>query len=154
MNNGFVQSVSMVILMQPDLDAAVAFYNELGLKLQFRMKDKWAEFDLNGVKIGLCPASGPVQESRTGIVLHCADVAQAYSSLKDSLIFLSEPVAATHGIMVSIKDPGGNILDLYQPTPEKLKETLRQTYEQASGCCKDEQQQATRCTKKKINSCC
>ena len=31
------------------------------------------------------------------------------------------PSDAAHGIMASIQDPSGNILDLYQPTPEKIQ---------------------------------
>ena len=39
-----IDKIAMIILMQRDLDAAVAFYHDLGLQLKFRMKDRWAEF--------------------------------------------------------------------------------------------------------------
>jgi len=130
-----VQKVGMIILMERDLDAAVSFYLRLGLALKFRMKEKWAEFDINGVKLGLCPTTQDMQGRRSGVVLEIADVRTAYDELKGELTFLGEPVEALHGIMVSIQDPGGNILDLYQPTPEKVQEFAKQAKREDEGCC-------------------
>lgn len=131
-----VQKVGMIILMERDLDAAVSFYLRLGLSLKFRMKEKWAEFDISGVKLGLCPTTQDMQGRRSGIVFEIADVRQAYEELKGEMTFVGEPVEALHGIMVSIQDPGGNILDLYQPTPEKVKELAQQVkQEDEGGCC-------------------
>ena len=132
-----VKKVEMIILMQHDLDAAVSFYLRLGLSLKFRMKEKWAEFDIDGVKLGLCPTPHDMQGRRSGIVLEVADVRNAYESLKGEVVFLGEPVEALHGIMVSFQDPGGNILDLYQSTPEKIKEFAQNLKkEENDGCCK------------------
>jgi predicted enzyme related to lactoylglutathione lyase len=130
-----IQKLGMIILMQRDLDAAVSFYLRLGLSLKFRMKEKWAEFEINGVKLGLCPTSQDMQGRRSGIVFDVNDVRSLYEELKNEVTFVGEPVEALHGIMVSIQDPGGNILDLYQPTPEKVKE-LVQKVEKEDGCCK------------------
>lgn len=129
-----VKKVEMIILMQQDLDAAVSFYLRLGLSLKFRMKEKWAEFDIAGVKLGLCPASQNMQGRRSGIVLEVDDVRSVYEAHKEEITFLGEPVEALHGIMVSFQDPGGNILDLYQPTPEKIK-ALAQNVKKEEGCC-------------------
>lgn len=127
----------MVILMQPDLDKAVAFYLEMGLKIAFHVPGKWAELLLeDGVKIGLCPmdpskpagrsrAKDEVAERRTGAVFHVADVAKMYEDLRDKITFIHEPVTKPHGVMVSCKDPGGNIIDLYQPTPELLEKVMK-----------------------------
>lgn len=134
-----IKAVSMLILMEQDLDAAIAFYQELGgLRLIFRMKEKWAEFDLHGIKIGLCPTSQPRMECRTGIVLEVSDIKGLYERLKDAHCFMQEPTEKVHGIIASIKDPGGNIIDLYEPTPHKLQEFIEQVKEQESvdqGCC-------------------
>jgi len=131
-----IEKVGMIILMERDLDAAVSFYLRLGLSLKFRMKEKWAEFDINGVKLGLCPTSQDMQGRRSGIVLDVTDVRSIYEELKGEVTFIGEPVDALHGIMVSIQDPGGNILDLYQPTPEKVIELAKQTKKQEGGCCR------------------
>jgi predicted enzyme related to lactoylglutathione lyase len=130
-----VQKVGMIILMERDLDAAISFYLRLGLSLKFRMKEKWAEFDINGVKLGLCPTAQDMQGRRSGFVLEIADVRQAYEELKGEVTFLGEPVEALHGIMVSIQDPGGNVFDLYQPTPEKVYEYAKTVKQEDEGCC-------------------
>ena len=132
-----IQKINMVILMQPDLEVAVTFYKNLGLKLKFHMKSKWAEFELSGVKVGLCPI-GSVQERVTGIVLEVENLREVYDKLKDTVSFVNEPKEALHGVMVSFKDPGGNILDLYQPTPEKVQELVAKTAQE--GCCGSNEQ--------------
>jgi predicted enzyme related to lactoylglutathione lyase len=137
----------MLILMQPDIAKAIAFYQQLGLELVFHIKDKWAEMQIGDIRVGLCPtAQTPEYLYRTGIVLQVSDVHAAYADLKDTVTFLTEPKEATHGVMVSIQDPGNNVLDLYQPTPEKVSELVKNVVEQGeagacgdkkrSGCCK------------------
>lgn len=125
--NRLINKVHMIILMQPDLQVAIDFYERLGLKLIFHIKNAWAEMRLGDIKIGLCPTSAIVDEHRTGVVLEVEDVIQVYQQYKDTISFVNEPKEAVHGIMVSFKDPGGNILDLYQPTPEKLVELIKKT---------------------------
>lgn len=135
----------MLILMQPDLEAAVSFYEALGLKKKFHMKEKWAEFDLQGINLGLCPISNTdLPDRRTGFVLEVEDLRKFYENQADQMTFLAEPVEAVHGIMVSFRDPGGNIIDLYQPTPEKVRELAKKAAEkkascQEDDCCDDEQ---------------
>lgn len=121
--------VGMVILMQHDLGKAVEFYRDvLKLPLKFHLENKWAEFDLGCVKFGLCPIGEAQDNIRTGIVLEVMDDLLAlYASLKDTVTFLNEPVVAVHGIMVGFKDVGGNILDLYQPTLDKVKDLVKET---------------------------
>ncbi|MFI5333005.1 MAG: VOC family protein [Candidatus Babeliales bacterium] len=126
----YVKKVAMVIVMVPDVEQAVAFYALFGLQLRFHLKNAWAEFSIGEVKLGICPINSPVPETRTGIVLEVEDLLAVYEELKDTVIFLGEPKKALHGIMVSFRDPGGNILDLYQPTPEKIGQLLEEVEEQ------------------------
>ena len=132
----------MFILMENDIAKAVAFYQELGLKLNFHSTNRWAEFDINGVKMGLAQTAQELPERRTGIVLEVLDVHQFYEHHKNnpSLLFLGEPVEAVHGIVLSFKDPGNNILDIYQPTPEKLKAAIKRAAQESEkgGCCQSE----------------
>lgn len=120
--------LGMVILMQPDLKKAVEFYKELGIKEQFHLEDKWAEFDLGCVKLGLCPTEHPQDNVRTGIVLEVfEDLFELTKKLKaNGVEFLNEPIQAPHGVMVAFKDPGGNVIDFYQATPEKYQEFLKE----------------------------
>jgi predicted enzyme related to lactoylglutathione lyase len=121
--------LGMVILMQPDLSKAVEFYKKLGIPQKFHLEDKWAEFDLGCIKLGLCPTEHAQDNIRTGLVFETFnDLLTTHSKLKaEGVIFVNEPVVAPHGIMVGIKDPGGNVFDLYQPTPEKFKEFVEKT---------------------------
>ncbi|MBP6869450.1 hypothetical protein KBC04_00990 [Candidatus Babeliales bacterium] len=118
--------VGMVIVMQHDLGKAVEFYRDvLKLPLRFHLENKWAEFDLGCVKFGLCPISEEQDNFRTGIVLEVKDdLLKLYESLKDKVTFLNEPVVAVHGVMIGFKDVGGNVLDLYQPTLDKVKDLV------------------------------
>lgn len=121
--------VGMVIVMQHDLGKAVEFYRDvLKLPLKFHLEGKWAEFDLGCVKFGLCPITEVQDNIRTGIVLEVReDLLKLYESLQDTVTFLNEPVVAVHGVMVGFKDVGGNILDLYQPTLDKVKDLVKET---------------------------
>lgn len=117
--------LNMLILMQPDLQKAVDFYTKLGgLELKFHMKKRWAEFELGSLKVGLCPTESAAQERRTGIVFEIESIQEFYDANKQDLDFIGAPLEKLHGVMVSVKDPGGNIIDLYQPTPEKLKKLI------------------------------
>lgn len=130
MEHGLIK-VGMVILMQHDLGKAVEFYKDvLKLPLKFHLENKWAEFDLGCVKFGLCPISEEQDNIRTGIVLEVReDLLQMYESLQDKVTFLNKPVVAVHGVMVGFKDVGGNILDLYQPTLDKVKDLVKEQTE-------------------------
>jgi len=117
--------VGMLVLMQKDLEKAVEFYKKIGLPVIFHLEGKWAEMSVGDVKFGLCPTDQDLPDRHTGIILEVPDVGQAYKELKGlGVEFIREPSEAVHGIMTSMKDPGGNILDLYQPTPEKVKEMV------------------------------
>lgn len=150
MSSGPIKSLHMVILMQPNLQAAIDFYSDLGIKLIFHIKERWAEMRLGDVKIGLCPTQQVIDNVRTGIVLEVADLKKVYQELKDRVSFLSEPKEAVHGIMVSFKDPGGNLLDLYQPTPEKVSDLVKKTAESSKS--DDESGSKSACAS--TGSCC
>ena len=131
-----VKNVHMLILLENDMPKAIEFYKKLGLQLQFHLENQWAEFMLGDVKIGLCPYSEPLPDRRSGIVLEVGDVKKLYNEFKDSLTFVGEPVEKVHGIMLGIKDPGGNIIDLYEPTPEKVRDMVEKIKkEENDDCC-------------------
>jgi len=143
-----IKQAHMFIMLSQDklFEETVEFYKSLGLIPKFHLKDKWAEFDLGNLLLGICPASQELPDRRTGIVMEVEDLKKIYDEKKDSMTFISEPVEAIHGIMLSVKDPAGNIFDLYQPTPEKVRDLAQKMKEKeeqgCSGCessiCKDE----------------
>ena len=127
--------LSMFILVQKDLDEAVAFYTKLGLSLNFHIKDKWAEFDLHGIKLGLVQTKAELPERRSGIVLEVDDVKAWIEMLRAEGVECVDPVERMHGVMAHFKDPGNNLIDLYQPTPEKLDQAIGKLRTR-SNCCK------------------
>ena len=120
-----ITKLGMVILLEHDLEAAVEFYTKIGLKPIFHIKESWAEFAIGPVKLGLCPTSQKPTDRITGLVLEVEDVRKFYETFKNDVPFKSEPQEKVHGIMVSMQDPGGNIVDLYQPTPERVQELVK-----------------------------
>lgn len=142
--------VGMLILMEHDLEAAVEFYKHLGLELKFHLKEKWAEFIIGDVKIGLCPTEIEPFRRHTGIVLEVTDLKALHQKLTAiGLKFLwDEPKEATHGIMLGIEDPNGNILDLYQPTPAKVRDLAHQMVAETDKCCNNRTNQSN------IDQCC
>lgn len=122
--------VGMIIVMEPDLEKAVEFFKGLGFPLKFHLKEKWAEFSIGDVKMGLCPTTSEVVEHHTGVILEVPDAHAAFEDFKaKGATFVKEPFEAVHGIMCSFKDSGGNIFDLYQPTPEKVQEMIKEMKE-------------------------
>ncbi len=148
-----ITKLGMIILLEHDLDAAVEFYKRIGLKIIFHIKESWAEFAIGQVKLGLCPTSQKPGERVTGIVLELEDVKNFYETYKDSVPFKSEPQEKVHGIMVSMQDPGGNIIDLYQPTPERVQELVKEVVDREQKECKSACNPATcRCQHKKADA--
>lgn len=132
--------VGMLILMAHNLSDVVEFYQKMGFKLAFHLKDRWAEFIVENIKIGICPTDHEPFDRSTGIVFEVQDLYKIYNDLKTKGIeFMSEPKEAAHGIMVGFKDPSGNISDIYQATPEKIEDILKQqkeaTHNDNDGCC-------------------
>lgn len=123
-NTHGVRKVGIIIFLQHNLAAAIEFYKTLGLTMTFSLPDKWAEFEVGEIKIGLCPTDHEPFDRHSGVVFEVDDVRALYEAHKDLLSFVREPVEAVHGIMTSVKDPGGNIVDLYQPTPDRVKEMV------------------------------
>jgi predicted enzyme related to lactoylglutathione lyase len=123
-NTHGVRKVGIIILLEHNLASGIEFYKTLGMNMTFSLPDKWAEFEVGDVKIGLCPTEHEPFDRHTGIVFEVDNVQALYDAHKDTLSFVREPVEAVHGIMTSVKDPGGNIIDLYQPTPDRVKEMV------------------------------
>jgi predicted enzyme related to lactoylglutathione lyase len=127
--------VGMLITIQHDLEKSFEFYKTLGLTPKFHMEKRWAEFELGGTKLGLCPTEEELPERHTGIVLEVEDIQAVCKDLSaKGITFVNEPKEAPHGIMASIKDPGNNIIDLYQPTPEKVNDLVKEANKE-HGCC-------------------
>jgi predicted enzyme related to lactoylglutathione lyase len=148
-----IRSLYMVVLMQENLEAALAFYQTLGLRKIFYIPEKWAELEIQGVRIGLCPTAKVEKGNHTGIVFEVHDMQTVHDQLlAQGAEFATAPVTATHGIMASCFDPSGNKIDLYQPTHHKVKEVLDEA--QKGGCCTQEKEEAQGGCSASKSSCC
>jgi predicted enzyme related to lactoylglutathione lyase len=118
-------NIAMIILMQNDLEKAIEFYTALGFTLNFHIPQQWAEFSDGTIKLGLAWTNTELPERRTGIVLEIDDLREWAEHMKASHgIICNDLTEQLHGIMASITDPGNNILELYQPTPEKMQQAI------------------------------
>ena len=131
-----LKKLGMAIIMESDLEQAVTFYKKLGLTLKFHIKDQWAEFALGDTKIGLCPSSKQEGLKRTGLVFEVENLKEVHQKLTAAGVeFLHAPVEKVHGIMVSFKDPGDNVIDIYQPTPDKVRDLVTRVAQEGDECC-------------------
>jgi catechol 2,3-dioxygenase-like lactoylglutathione lyase family enzyme len=126
--------LAMVILMVTDIEKAVAFYESLGAQKRCLFPKSWAELTLDGVTIALCHTEQDQGQRRTGLVFAIDDLMAFYAQQKGTLTFLEEPITKLHGVMTSLQDPSGNIIELYQATPEKVREFMESNKE--TSCCK------------------
>lgn len=126
--------LAMVILMETDIEKSVAFYEAMGARKKCLFPKSWAELTLGELTIALCHTESDQGQRRTGLVFAVDDLMAFYAAHKDTAQFLEEPVTKLHGVMVSVQDPGGNIIELYQATPEKVREFMEKNKD--SGCCK------------------
>src|SRR5690606_1868663 len=99
MENGATK-LGMIIFMKADLAKTVEFYQKLGIKLNFHLPNRWAEFDLGCVKLGLCPIEQSQDNIRTGVVLEVLeDLNALHAKLKEQgVTFVNEPITAPHGV--------------------------------------------------------
>ena len=126
--------LAMVFLMVNDVEKTVSFYETLGAHKRCLFPKSWAELDMHGITIALCHTEQEQGQRRTGMVFAIDDLMAFYAHYKQILSFVEEPITKIHGIMVSVQDPSGNIIELYQATPEKVREVM--AAQKGDGCCK------------------
>lgn len=127
--------LAMVILMVNDVEKAVTFYETLGAQKRCLFPKSWAELSLEGITIALCHTEQEQGQRRTGLVFAVQDLMAFHAEHKATIHFLEEPITKLHGIMGSLQDPSGNIIELYQATPDKVREFMEAQKE--AGCCKE-----------------
>src|SRR3990167_5546632 len=130
-----ISRVYMVMVLQDDLEKGVTFYRDtLELPCLFYIQKEWAEFELEGLKLGLCQKTDTSGPMHTGIVLEVKDLKTTLTALKERGIEpVQNPVVANHGIIATIADPSGNLIDLYQPEHAAIRQQLERLKQ---GCCK------------------
>lgn len=100
-----------------DVVAARAFYERtLGLTVKFADGDQWVQFSIGGANFAIASPSeaGPVS-SGGAIVLEVDDLTALRDRLEaDGTKIVAERDMGDHGRTVTITDPAGNLLQLFQ----------------------------------------
>ena len=103
--------IHTLVLPQKDLAKAVAFYELLGGYCAFYQEHVWAEFELEGIKLALCPTT-TLLERYSGIVFYITDFTTVNNRLLEAGYVLSVPTETVNGKVVMVTDPGGNRIEL------------------------------------------
>jgi predicted enzyme related to lactoylglutathione lyase len=100
-----------------DMDRAVAFYRDaLGLPMQMRHEDAWAEFDAGGIRIGLHGATEGAAPHGGTAVFRVDDVDLARASLQERGVVFEDHLGEVPGYAryASFADPDGNSMQLIE----------------------------------------
>jgi predicted enzyme related to lactoylglutathione lyase len=103
-----------------EMERTLSFYRDvLGLALKFRDGSRWAQFDVGGAGLALCsPGEGAVTPGAGAVVtLEVDDLDAAVQAFAAKGVETVRPVRDTgaHGRTMAIRDPDGNVVQLYQP---------------------------------------
>lgn len=104
----------VVTVFVNDMDKAVRFYSEvLGLKLQYRAGDHWAQLVTEGLTIGLHPASPENPAGKTGSITIgfnlSGPIESAISELKAKGVEFPAPIHEDDALKIAyFTDPDGN----------------------------------------------
>lgn len=100
------------------MDEAVGFYRDvLGLTLRNRVGDDWAQFDIGGTTMALHGTRGaPAPSSGATVVLEVDDLEAAMRRLSGRGVIFDTEITEVpdSGRFVQIRDPAGNVLQLYE----------------------------------------
>lgn len=109
----------LVYVFVSDMDRAVEFYRDvLGLELDYRAGDDWAQFDAGPVKLGLHGAAqGDVRVGGT-FAFTVIDLDDARIRLVGSGVAVGHEGGGERGQprFVEFPDPDGNVLALFEHT--------------------------------------
>jgi len=112
-----VDRADLVYLFVSDMDRAVAFYGDtLGLSLEYRAGDDWAQFEAGPIKLGLhAAASG---EGRPGgtVAFTVTDLEASRAGLAARGVSIGHEGGGERGEprFVEFADPDGNALALFE----------------------------------------
>lgn len=105
------------------MDAAVSFYRDmLGLELRSRVGDDWAQFEIGGSTMALHGTRGaPTPTAGATVVFEVADLEAAMRRLASRGVAFDSEITEVpdSGRFVQVRDPAGNVLQIYEPRRER-----------------------------------
>ena len=114
-----VKRIQSTYYVVADVERAVAFYRDLlGLTLKFQDGTRWAQFDVGGAALALSNAEeGAVAPGAGAVVtLEVDDLDAVARGLAGHGVEVVREIRdmGPHGRTMAIRDPGGNVVQLYQ----------------------------------------
>jgi len=120
-------AVAAVLLYSPSPEALVHFYRvKLGVPLERvelqGVDPHWA-CDISSVYISIWPLAEGEEDpapgrGRAGMALYVRDVWLTFERLREEGVeVLRPPTRSAMGLIAQLRDPDGNLLELYQPLP-------------------------------------
>jgi catechol 2,3-dioxygenase-like lactoylglutathione lyase family enzyme len=107
---------SNVTIMVKDMDAAIHFYEQIGLTLKQRWESYYAMMITTGLTIGLHPKEeGETSSGTVSIGLFIEDFNEAKALLEKNKIIYKAEDDGNSGNYLHFKDPDGTILYFVQP---------------------------------------
>ena len=117
-----IKRVSNTFYFTNDMDASVGFYRDtLGLALRYQAGKDWAEFDVGGVTVALHGTGPEVQPHSDGatVMFECDDLDGTTADLAaKGATFVGDVFTAPHGRFATLRDPSGNIVQIYEPAAQ------------------------------------
>ena len=110
-------ALRQVLLPTPDLDAALNFYEALGLALKFRDGDRYAALDAGGATVALVGPEDRDPEAGVAPALKVDSVDALAAQLRAAGWAVGEPEDGGHERRLELRDPAGNPLLVYGPLP-------------------------------------
>ena len=105
-----------VTIMVKSMDASIAFYELIGLKLKNRWGDHYAMVETNGITIGIHPGGNENSGSGTiSIGFMIPDISEGKSLLENNSIAMTSTDDGKSGSYLHFKDPDGTALYFVQP---------------------------------------
>ncbi len=104
-----------VLLPSADLDAALAFYEALGLPLKFRDGDRYAALDAGGATLALVGPADRDPAAGVALALQVESVDAVAARLRSAGVEFDGPHDGGHERRLELRDPSGNPLVLYSP---------------------------------------
>lgn len=101
------------------LDEAIAFYRDvLGLRLEAKYGEDWAEFDIGGTTVAIHGTRGQaVPGTGATVVFEVDDLDVTMRALSGRGVRFEGEVTEVpdSGRFASFRDPAGNLIQIYQP---------------------------------------
>jgi predicted enzyme related to lactoylglutathione lyase len=114
-----VKRIQNTYYVVADMERTVAFYKELlGLSLKFQDGPRWAQFEVGGAALAFSNAAeGAVPPGSGAVVtLEVDDLDAMARAFADRGTEIVRPIRdmGQHGRTMAIRDPEGNVVQLYQ----------------------------------------